>query len=212
MNVADDSAANVAEFLLRIKAVELSPQTPFRWSSGILSPIYCDNRRILSHQRTRTQIAKRLSEKISKDHGDPDAIVGVATGGIGIGILVAQELGLPFAYVRGEAKSHGKENAIEGALEEGADVIVVEDLISTGSSSLNAVERLRSEGHQVKGLVAIFSYGFEEAEQRFKEADCCYSVLTDFNALLRKASEQEYIAEKDLKILKDWHQDPKDRE
>ncbi len=210
MKMADDTAAKVAEFLLQIKAVELSPQSPFRWSSGLLSPIYCDNRRILSYPRIRTYIRQQLSERVREDPGSPDAIVGVATGGIGIGSLVAQELGLPFAYVRGEPKSHGKENTIEGALEDGAAVVVIEDLISTGSSSINAVERLRSEGFRVKGLIAIFSYGFEEAGERFKEASCRYSVLTDYSSLIQKASDHGFIPQKDLKVLEDWKLDPKE--
>ncbi len=208
--IADETATKVAEFLLRIKAVELSPQEPFRWSSGLLSPIYCDNRKILSHPGIRTHIRQQLSTRIQDLFGKPDAIVGVATGGIAMGVLVAQELGLPFAYVRGEAKGHGKENVIEGDIEEGAVTVVLEDLISTGKSSLNAVERLREGGYKVKGLAAIYSYGFAEAEERFQKADCRYTVLTDHDTLIQQASENGAISKDQLETLQDWRKDPEE--
>jgi orotate phosphoribosyltransferase len=210
MNMADDTAAKVAEFLLRIKAVELSPNKPFRWSSGLLSPIYCDNRKILSHPSIRTHIRQELSSRVQEKFGKPDAIVAVATGGIAIGALVAQEIGLPFAYARGEAKSHGKQNAIEGDLEEGASTVVIEDLISTGKSSLNAVERTKEAGYRVKGLVAIFSYALPEAEKRFEEAQLSYSTLTDHQQLIQQASEQGTISRDDLATLKAWREAPEE--
>ncbi|MFB6257674.1 MAG: orotate phosphoribosyltransferase [Flavobacteriales bacterium] len=208
MKIADDTAAKVAEFLLRIKAVELAPNKPFRWSSGLLSPIYCDNRKVLSHPRIRTHIRQQLSERVQEEFGKPDAIVGVATGGIAIGALLAQELGIPFAYVRSEPKGHGKENVIEGDLEKRAGIVVIEDLISTGKSSLHAVQNLKDEGYRVKGLAAIFSYGFEEAAERFREAECRFTVLTDHETLIRKASDQGTVSKEELETLEDWRKDP----
>lgn len=208
MIMPDPTAPKVAEYLLRIKAVELSPERPFTWSSGLRSPIYCDNRRILSHPEIRTGIKDRLVERIRERFGVPDNIVGIATGGIAEGVLVAQELELPFAYVRGKPKGHGKENAIEGDLEEGSETVLIEDLISTGKSSIDAVKRLRDAGYQVKGLVAIFSYGFERAEKAFQEAECPYSVLTDHATLTRTASEQGILTEAEIGLLEEWRQDP----
>lgn len=206
----DETATKVAEFLLRIKAVELSPEDPFTWSSGLISPIYCDNRKILSYPRIRTFIRQELSSRLQEEFGNPEAIAGVATGGIAPGVLVAQELGLPFVYVRSEPKEHGKQKAIEGVLEKGNEVVVIEDLISTGQSSLNAVERLREEGLRVKGLVAIFSYGFEKAREAFEEKGCPFSVLSQHDVLIREARKQGFISEKELNALEEWRKAPEE--
>lgn len=208
MTSFDDHAVKVAEFLLQIKAVKLQPDQPFTWASGIKSPIYCDNRKILSYPKIRTYIRHQFVTLITENYVKPDVIAGVATGGIAIGALVAQELGLPFVYVRSEAKKHGMTNLIEGELSEGQSVVVIEDLISTGGSSLKAVEALRQAGCTVKGLVAIFTYGFDEAVQAFKKAKCKMETLTDYNVLLETAVERHYVDEKDLKRLKEWRSDP----
>lgn len=208
MTAFDDPASKVAEFLLQIKAVKLQPENPFTWASGWKSPIYCDNRKTLSHPQIRTYIRMQFVENINKHFGKPDVIAGVATGGIAIGVLVAQEMGLPFVYVRSETKKHGLSNMIEGEIESGQSVVVVEDLISTGGSSLKAVEVLREKGCNVKGMTAIFSYGFDEAEQNFKKAKCIAKPLTNYEVLIKKAFQKEYINEKDLESLKQWRANP----
>lgn len=208
MTSFDDTPYKVAEFLLQIKAVKLQPDNPFTWASGIKSPIYCDNRKTLSYPKIRTYIRQHFVELINTEFGKPDVIAGVATGGIAIGALVAQEMGLPFVYVRSEAKKHGLTNMIEGDIESGQNVIVVEDLISTGSSSLKAVEALRDKGCAVKGMVAIFTYGFDEATSNFKKAKCRLQTLTNYTALINTAVKKEYIDEKDLKSLKEWRTNP----
>jgi len=164
-----DTAKKTAELLLQIKAIKLQPNDPFTWASGWKSPIYCDNRTTLSFPKIRTYLRENLAKIIEQEYGKPDVIAGVATGAIAIGVLVAQQLNVPFIYVRPEPKSHGRKNQIEGFLEKNKSVVVVEDLISTGKSSLNAVEALREEGVNVKGMVAIFSYGFELATKNFEE-------------------------------------------
>jgi orotate phosphoribosyltransferase len=204
----DDPAYKVAEFLLQIKAVKLQPENPFTWASGLKSPIYCDNRKTLSYPQIRTYIRQHFVEKINDHFAKPDVIAGVATGGIAQGALVAQELGLPFVYVRSEAKKHGLTNLIEGDVESGQNVVVIEDLISTGGSSLKAVEALRERGCTVKGMAAIFTYGFDEAERNFAKANCELKTLTDYNALIETALSKEYIQEKDLENLKQWRKNP----
>ena len=208
MTSFDDRAYKVAEFLLQIKAVKLQPDKPFTWASGIKSPIYCDNRKTLSYPKIRTYIRQHFVEKINDNFVKPDVIAGVATGGIAIGALVAQDLGLPFVYVRSEAKKHGMTNLIEGDIEKGQSVVVIEDLISTGSSSLKAVEALREKGCVVKGMVAIFTYGFDEATQNFKKSKCKVETLTDYNTLIAAALKKEYINERDMKSLKEWRANP----
>ncbi len=208
MTSFDDAAVKVAEFLLQIKAVRLQPEAPFTWASGIKSPIYCDNRKTLSYPRIRTYIRQQFVEIITETFGKPDVIAGVATGGIAIGALVAQELGLPFVYIRSEAKKHGLTNQIEGEIESGQTVVVIEDLISTGGSSLKAVEALREKGCNVKGMAAIFTYGFDEAVQNFKKAKCKVVTLTDYNKLINTAVDKEYVDEKALKSLKEWRSNP----
>src|ERR1041384_551360 len=208
MTSFDDAAYKVAEFLLQIKAVKLQPERPFTWASGIRSPIYCDNRKTLSYPKIRTYIRQQFVDTINEHFAKPDVIAGVATGGIAIGALVAQEMGLPFVYVRSEPKKHGLTNLIEGDVEKGQSVVVIEDLISTGGSSLRAVEALREKGLSVKGLVAIFTYQFDEAVQGFKKAKCRVETLTDYTTLLKAAARKEYIDEKDIKSLKEWRANP----
>lgn len=208
MNSFDNTASKVAEFLLQIKAVKLQPENPFTWASGIKSPIYCDNRKTLSYPQIRTFIRQTFVETINKNFAKPDVIAGVATGGIAIGALVAQELGLPFIYVRSEAKKHGLTNMIEGDIESGQNVVVIEDLISTGGSSLKAVDALREKGCNVKGMVAIFTYGFEEAEQNFLKSKCNLKTLTDYDSLINTALIKDYISEKDIKSLNQWRLNP----
>lgn len=203
-----DIELKVAEFLLQIKAIKLQPNNPFTWASGWKSPIYCDNRVTLSHPSVRTYIRQKLTQLIQEEFGSVDLIAGVATAGIPQGVLVAQELGLPFAYVRAKAKEHGTGSLIEGEIVEGQRVVVVEDLISTGKSSLAAVAALKAAGLSVAGLVSIFTYGFDEAEQNFKDAKCRYVALSDYNTLVDYASEHSFIAERDIDVLKKWRENP----
>ncbi|MGV3509579.1 MAG: orotate phosphoribosyltransferase [Sphingobacteriaceae bacterium] len=198
----------VAEFLLQIKAIKLQPNNPFTWASGIKSPIYCDNRITLSHPTIRTYIRQNLTALIQEEFGSVGLIAGVATAGIPQGALVAQELGLPFAYVRSKPKEHGTGSLIEGEIFDNQRVIVVEDLISTGKSSLQAVEALREAGCDVAGLVAIFSYGLDEATQNFKKAKCRFSTLSNYSALIDYASEHRFINKDDLELLRKWRDNP----
>lgn len=188
--------------------MKLQPNDPFTWASGWKSPIYCDNRITLSHPKIRTHIRQVMSEAVLENFGKPDVIVGVATGAIALGVLVAQELGLPFIYVRSSAKEHGRKNLIEGAYEPGQQAVVIEDLISTGGSSLKAVESLKQAGLKVKGLMAIFTYGFSTAETNFSNSECAYITLTDYTVLLEKALASKYIDKKHLTLLRDWSRDP----
>lgn len=208
MTSFDDPAYKVAEFLLQIKAVKLQPENPFTWASGLKSPIYCDNRKTLSYPQIRTYIRQHFVEKINEHFAKPDVIAGVATGGIAQGALVAQEMGLPFVYVRSEAKKHGMTNMIEGDVESGQNVVVVEDLISTGGSSLKAVRALREKGCVVKGMAAIFTYGFDEAVENFKMEKCALETLTNYHTLIDAALQKEYISEKDVKSLQKWRENP----
>lgn len=205
---SQESALNVAEFLLKIKAVELKPDNPFTWASGLKSPIYCDNRKTLSYPKIRTFLRQEFLTAIESQYGRPDVIAGVATGGIALGALVAQALDLPFVYVRSEAKNHGLGNQIEGVLEEGQRVVVIEDLISTGGSSLNAVRALRDANARILGMVAIFTYGFDNAKENFKDAKCKLTTLTDYDTLLKQALASHYITEKQLTALKTWKKNP----
>lgn len=209
MTSFDDPAHKIAEFLLQIKAVRLQPEAPFTWASGLKSPIYCDNRKTLSYPQIRTFIRQQFVEKINAHFARPDVIAGVATGGIAQGALVAQDLGLPFIYVRSEAKKHGMTNLIEGEVESGQSVVVIEDLISTGGSSLKAVKALREKGCTVKGMCAIFTYGFAEAEEAFKSEKCHLETLTDYDTLVTAALQKEYITSRDTDSLKQWRSNPK---
>ena len=208
MTPFDNSALKIAEFLLQIKAIKLQPEQPFTWASGWKSPIYCDNRKTLSYPQIRTFIRQQFVSLINEKFATPDVIAGVATGGIAIGALVAQEMGLPFVYIRSEAKKHGLTNMIEGELTSGQNVVVIEDLISTAGSSLKAVEALREKGANVKGMVAIFTYGFDVANEKLKEANCITNSLCDYNTLIEVALKHEYINESDLESLQNWRENP----
>ena len=203
-----NTAKKTAELLLTIKAIKLSPDDPFQWASGWKSPIYCDNRITLSYVMIRNFIRENLAKIILEKHGQPDVVAGVATGAIAIGALVAQELGAPFIYVRPEPKKHGRKNQIEGFLDNGQNVVVVEDLISTGKSSLNAVAALREAGARVKGMVAIFSYGFDAAQANFQDANVDLTTLSDYENLLEQALHTNFIDSKQLKTLQTWREDP----
>lgn len=208
MNASLDPALKVAELLLQIKAVKLNPYEPFTWASGWRSPIYCDNRKTLSHPQVRTFIRQQFVQTILSAFGRPDMIAGVATGGIPHGMLVAQELGLPFIYVRTSAKEHGLRNQVEGDTSVGSSVVVVEDLVSTGGSSLQAVRALRDAGLEVKGMVSIFTYGFDVAGKAFDEARVRMVALSNYDILLEQARREGYIDEKDLPPLAAWRKDP----
>ena len=203
-----DTANKMAELLLQIKAIKLETEEPFTWASGWKSPIYCDNRITLSFPPIRNFIKENMGKIIEKKYGKPDVIAGVATGAIAIGVLVAQELGVPFVYVRPEAKKHGRKNQVEGFLEKGSNVVVIEDLISTGMSSLNAVEILKNNGANVKGMVAIFTYGFGIAEDNFKAANIDLTTLSDYEHLLNQALEGKYIQDAELETLLLWRKEP----
>ena len=203
-----DTSKKTAELLLQIKAIKLNPNEPFQWASGWKSPIYCDNRITLSYPSVRVFLKEEIAKITELEYGKPDVIAGVATGAIAIGILVAQELGVPFVYVRPEPKSHGRKNQIEGHLERGQNVVVIEDLISTGNSSLNAVAALKEAGAVVKGMVAIFSYGFDVATKNFKEKNISLKTLSNYEDLLEQALDSNYISEKELLTLQEWRANP----
>jgi orotate phosphoribosyltransferase len=203
-----DTAEKTAELLLQINAIKLNPKNPFTWASGWQSPIYCDNRLILSFPAIRNFVRDEFSKHIEKEFGKPDVIAGVATGAIGIGMLVAEYMGLPFVYVRPEPKKHGRQNQVEGFLQKGQNVVVVEDLISTGNSSLLAVEALKEAGANIKGMVAIFTYGFDIAKENFKNANIELNTLADYNNLLELAVAKNYISEIELKTLQEWRVSP----
>ncbi|MBL6627957.1 MAG: orotate phosphoribosyltransferase [Cryomorphaceae bacterium] len=208
MILSVESRRKVAEFLLRIKAIQLSPNEPFTWASGRKSPIYCDNRKVLSHPAVRTFVRQLTVEAVEKEYGKVDAIAGVATGGIALGALVAQELGLPFIYVRSKAKAHGLGNAIEGDLSVLSNVVVIEDLISTGQSSLKAVDALREAGVEVKGLIAIFTYGLPAAQAAFQASQCKWLTLTDYPTMLDQALVEGYLNDEQRTLLDAWNSDP----
>lgn len=204
-----DIAKKIAESLLQINAIILQPHKPFKWASGWNSPIYCDNRKTLSYPEIRTHIKQGLSAIIKTHYNGTNIIAGVATAGIPHGALVAEETGKPFIYIRSKAKEHGKQNQIEGAYEEGNSVVLIEDLISSGKSSLDAAETLKSNGMTVKGIVSIFNYGFDEAKENFKNKNTEFISLCDYKILLQKAIEQKFINKNDLDILESWRRDPK---
>ena len=201
-------AKQIAKSLLQIKAIILSPSAPFTWASGWHSPIYCDNRITLSHPEIRNFIRQELAQGIVKKYGKPDVIAGVATGAIAQGALVAQELGLPFIYIRSSAKDHGRQNLVEGKIDSGQSVVVIEDLISSGKSSLAAVDALKSTGCIVKGMAAIFTYSLDKAKENFENHDCELFTLGDYDSLIEQALETKYINESDLSLLKEWRANP----
>jgi len=198
----------LAKKLLKIKAIKLQPANPFTWASGWQSPIYCDNRKTLSYPSLRNFIKLELARTIIENYENVETIAGVATGAIAQGAMVADTLNLPFVYIRSAPKDHGLENLIEGDLKPGAKVVVIEDLISTGGSSLKAVEAVRNAGCHVVGLIAIFSYGFPVAIEKFKEAKVKFTALCNYDAVLDEALKTEYIDESEIKTLQEWRKDP----
>ncbi|NVK28273.1 MAG: orotate phosphoribosyltransferase [Flavobacteriia bacterium] len=203
-----DTAEKTAEFLLQIKAIKLQPEQPFTWASGWNSPIYCDNRLSLSYPAIRNYIRSSMAELIEEHYPSADVIAGVATGAIAIGALVAEQLGLPFVYVRSKAKEHGRQNLIEGHLPEGANVVVIEDLVSTGMSSLQAVDALRDAGARVLGMGAIFTYGFDVSETAFEKANCQLVTLSNYDHLILKAVEGGYVDKSQEMTLNKWRVSP----
>jgi orotate phosphoribosyltransferase len=203
-----DTAKHLAELLLQIKAIELRPDQPFTWASGILSPIYCDNRVTLSHPTVRTYLREQMAQTIKAQHPTVEVIAGVATGAIALAALVAQELNLPMVYVRASAKGHGRQNLIEGQLANNARVVVIEDLVSTGMSSLQAVDALREAGANVLGMGAIFTYGFQKALDAFTEKNCRLFTLSDYAHLLQVAEGRNTLNAQEAKTLAQWRQDP----
>ena len=210
MILDQDNAKKVAKILLQINAIKLNPKNPFIWTSGWKSPIYCDNRIILSHPKTRLFIRNQISNQINKFYEKPEIIAGVATGAIGIGILVADLLKLPFVYVRPSAKKHGRENQIEGAYQKGQSVVVIEDLISTGNSSLMAVDALRNAELNINGMISIFSYGFPISFENFKNKNVKLNSLSSYDILLKQAYESGYINVKEHEILSEWRKNPQE--
>ena len=198
----------VAEKLLKIKAVKLQPANPFTWASGWKSPIYCDNRKTLSYPALRNFIKLELARIIAEKHEQVDAIAGVATGAIAQGAMVAAELNLPFVYIRATPKDHGLENLIEGDLKPGSKVVVIEDLISTGGSSMKAIDAVRNAGCDVLGMVAIFTYGLSAAEKTFKEGKVNLTTLCNYDAILDEALRTDYIDESEIKTLQEWRKNP----
>ncbi|MCE1154726.1 MAG: orotate phosphoribosyltransferase [Bacteroidales bacterium] len=198
----------VANKLLRVKAVKLQPHNPFVWASGWKSPIYCDNRKTLSYPQIRTYIKTQIARLILENYPDAEVIAGVATGAIAQAALVADELGLPMIYIRPTPKDHGLENLIEGDLRPRQKVVVIEDLISTGGSSLKAVDAIRNDGSEVLGMIAIFSYNFPVAEEKFKNAKVKLTTLCNYNAVLAEALATNYITEDDMATLNQWRMDP----
>lgn len=203
-----NTAKKTAELLLQINAIKLKPENPFTWASGWKSPIYCDNRIILSYPTIRNFVREEMAKQVEALYGRPDVIAGVATGAIGLGALVADYLGLPFIYVRPEPKSHGRKNQIEGYLENGQSVVVIEDLISTGKSSLNAVDALIAVGANIKGMLAIFTYGFDVASTNFEKKEIELYTLSDYAHLIEQASDTGYIKEEQLNTLLEWRMNP----
>lgn len=200
-------ASELANKLLQIKAIRLSPQNPFTWASCWKSPIYCDNRIILSHPALRRFVVQGFVE-LARSMPPFDAVAGVATAGIAHGVLLAEALDLPFVYVRAKAKEHGRRNMIEGELQPGSRVLVVEDLISTGGSCLAAVEALRDAGAEVAGVTAVFSYGFAEADAAFAAAGCPWATLSHYNVLIEAAQELGVVSAADMEMLRDWRSRP----
>jgi orotate phosphoribosyltransferase len=208
MILDNETAKKTAELLLQVKAIKLQPSEPFTWASGWKSPIYCDNRITLSHPSIRTFIRENMVKAIEKNFGKPDVIAGVATGAIAIGVLVAEAMNLPFVYIRPEPKKHGRQNKVEGHLEKGQSVVVIEDLISTGMSSLKAVDALRDFEANVKGMVGIFTYGFQIAEDAFTEKQVELITLSDYTNLIAQAIDTNYIDENQKDVLSQWRVTP----
>ena len=208
MVLNQESALKIAESLLQIKAIKLNPTIPFQWASGWKSPIYCDNRKSLSYPIVRTFIRQQFTKAINEHFPNVDVIAGVATGGIAHGALVAEAMGLPFAYIRSSAKGHGMQNLIEGDIFKGQKVVIIEDLISTGGSSLKALEALRENKCNVLGMVAIFTYGFDLARINFEKSNCKLITLSDYNSMLKFAVKSEYVSQSDVESLSEWRLNP----
>ena len=208
MSRKDSVEVKIAEILLKINAIKLNPKEPFKWASGWNSPIYCDNRTILSFPDVRNEVKEELSRLLIDKFGKPDVIAGVATGAIGIGMLVADFLDLPFIYVRPEAKKHGRKNQIEGKINSSQKVVVIEDLISTGNSSINAVKALREQKIEVIGMVAIFTYGFDISFENFKNENLKLETLSNYKTLVDCALKNNYINLSELEELKSWNKNP----
>jgi orotate phosphoribosyltransferase len=208
MQLSENTTAKIAEYLLEIHAVKLNPDNPFTWTSGWKSPIYSDNRLSLSHVHIRNYIKKELGKLIQTNFPGCEAVIGVATAGIAPAAIAADELQLPLGYVRSEAKKHGMGKQVEGDIKPGQKVVVVEDLVSTGKSSLQAVEALRNFGCEVLGMVSIFTYGFESAKTAFDDAQCPYAYLCDYTALIDVAITKGYVKPEQLEILSDWRNSP----
>ena len=204
----NDSAKQIAGSLLQIKAIKLNPTNHFTWASGWYSPIYCDNRKILSYPAVRKQVYEAFADLIAEKYPDAEVLAGVATGAIAHGVLVAEKMGKPFIYVRSAPKSHGLTNQVEGEVKPGAKVVVIEDLVSTGGSSLSAVEALKKAGCAVLGMVAIFTYGFPTAEENFAKAGVKLDTLSNYNTMIEMAIEQGYVHPDELETLKEWRRDP----
>ena len=202
-------AEQTVDFLTQINAIKLNTKNPFTWTSGIKSPIYCDNRLVLSYPKIREFIANSMSQIIKKKYGNDISIVGVATGAIAIGIMIAERLNLPYAYVRPEPKGHGLKNQIEGKINKNSNVLVIEDLISTGKSSLNAINALKSEGYNVVGMLSIFSYNFEFANKKFVNEKITINSLADYNTLVEIIESKGDISDEEISRLKKWREDPK---
>ena len=207
----DNMKKAFAAKLLDVKAIKLQPNAPFTWASGWKSPFYCDNRKVLSFPELRTYVKLELTHAVLEYFSNAEVVAGVATGAIAQGALVADALGLPFVYVRSKAKDHGMGNLIEGELSKGAKVVVVEDLISTGGSSLKAVEAIRQAGAEVIGMVASYTYGFPVAEKAFADAGVKLVTLTDYDHVVEEALETNYISEADIELLHEWRKDPANR-
>lgn len=203
-----ETAKKTAEYLLQIKAIKLQPKQPFTWASGWKSPIYCDNRVSLSYPNVRTFLSEQMANGVLEKYGKPDVIAGVATGAIAIGMLVAQQMNLPFVYIRPEPKKHGRQNQVEGQLNEGSKVVVIEDLISTGGSSLKAVEAIRNSGSEVIGMGAIFTYGFPIASSNFNSANCQLFTLSDYEHLLEFALSKGTFNQETFNTLQQWRKNP----
>lgn len=198
----------IAKGLLEIEAVKLNPENPFIWASGWHSPIYCDNRKALSYPSFREVICEAMIKKIKENFAKVDIIAGVATGAIAYGAIVAEKLGKPFVYVRPKPKDHGMGNQVEGVLNDGDNVVVIEDLISTGKSSLGAVEALYKGGVHVMGMIAIFSYNFDHSRKAFEDADVLLHTLSDYDTLIDVAVATDYIRKEDVELLREWRHSP----
>ena len=204
----NDSVKQIAGSLLQIKAIKLNPTNHFTWASGWYSPIYCDNRKILSYPAVRKQVYEAFADLIAEKYPEAEVLAGVATGAIAHGVLVAEKMGKPFIYVRSAPKSHGLTNQVEGEVKPGSKVVVIEDLVSTGGSSLSAVDALKKAGCDVLGMVAIFTYGFPTAEQNFANAGVKLDTLSNYNTMIEMAIEQGYVHPDELETLKEWRRDP----